>query len=403
MVENKGKIINLNDEEKELSKFKEIVIFGYCGMGLQIFKELKCDYPTLTITFIDNDPAKHGVREEGMVQSLDAAVMNTLCSPDFRGVIVGSRIYRHVMVKALRDKGVSDEYIYEYNSDRFSKWLLDEDYRKKTTPLKKIRFEMDIADHCNLDCKYCSVFSPVAKERYYNFEQYKRDVQRMSQLFNGEAEWIHLIGGEPLLNKQIIEYMKVLRAGFPTSWLNIFTNGIKLFSMDEGFWDACRTLDFKILVTRYPAGIDYKRMKTFVENQGVELNFVFQSDDEEVDFERMKMQKLSVDPTGKQDIMESYRLCWEPNSCIKLRDGRLFPCVRAAVIDRYNEAFGTNCVVTDKDYIDIYKAESRDEILNFLASGPIPFCRYCDMRGRKKGWEWGHSTGSIEEWTYMGD
>ena len=98
--------------------------------------------------------------------------------------------------------------------------------------------------------------------------------------------------------------------------------------------------------------------------------------------------------------MNSFRFCAEPNDCIKLKNGRLFKCVRPAVIDRFNEFFNAGIEVCDEDYIDIYEVTTGQEVLDWLAAGPIPFCRYCDMRGRDYGYEWKKSDKRIEEWIY---
>lgn len=46
----------------------------------------------------------------------------------------------------------------------------------------------------------------------------------------------------------------------------------------------------------------------------------------------------------------------------------------------FNKFFDKNIPLVDKDGIDIYKAKSMKEILEFL-SKPIPFCGYCKVNG----------------------
>jgi hypothetical protein len=54
--------------------------------------------------------------------------------------------------------------------------------------------------------------------------------------------------------------------------------------------------------------------------------------------------------------------------------------------------------MTEKDYIDVYKAKSYDEILEFLATPP-QFCAYCVMKAQTQHTEWGISKKEIGEWT----
>lgn len=89
--------------------------------------------------------------------------------------------------------------------------------------------------------------------------------------------------------------------------------------------------------------------------------------------------------------------CSHANNCIMLKDGWLYTCTVAPNIEHFNRKFGQTLYLSEKDSIDIYKAESIDEITKFLAS-PIPFCRYCNVNGREYDLEWGQSTKSISEW-----
>lgn len=74
-----------------------------------------------------------------------------------------------------------------------------------------------------------------------------------------------------------------------------------------------------------------------------------------------------------------YRLC-----------KRTFLGYIAANIVHFNKFFDKNIPLVDKDGIDIYKAKSMKEILEFL-SKPIPFCGYCKVNGRTFGHKWGIS------------
>ena len=72
--------------------------------------------------------------------------------------------------------------------------------------------EVDIADHCNLNCYSCLHFSQLAKEKYYDIEVFERDIKRMSEITGGWVGLFHIMGGEPLLNidfiKEIVSYTR---------------------------------------------------------------------------------------------------------------------------------------------------------------------------------------------------
>jgi hypothetical protein len=91
-------------------------------------------------------------------------------------------------------------------------------------------------------------------------------------------------------------------------------------------------------------------------------------------------------------------LCYAANICFQLVDGKIFPCFRIAYIHYFNTFFNQKLEVTDKDFIDIYKARDMEEILSFLCK-PIPFCRYCNMEKMAQYIEWDKSKKEITEWT----
>jgi hypothetical protein len=53
--------------------------------------------------------------------------------------------------------------------------------------------------------------------------------------------------------------------------------------------------------------------------------------------------------------------------------------------------------ISDRDYIDIYKINHVNEILNKIRK-PIPFCRYCDILHSSSDEEWGRSNKELKEW-----
>ena len=63
--------------------------------------------------------------------------------------------------------------------------------------------ELHLTDHCNLNCKGCGHFSPLASPHYADFQQYEEDLRRLRQLFRNIRR-IRLMGGEPLLRPEVL-------------------------------------------------------------------------------------------------------------------------------------------------------------------------------------------------------
>ncbi len=111
--------------------------------------------------------------------------------------------------------------------------------------------ELHLTDHCNLNCKGCSHFCPLAPPQYADLSGYKSDMHRISQLFRN-IRTIRLMGGEPLLHPDPASFVRATRAVFPQARIRFVTNGILLPKASQAFWDACRDTGATIDMTVYP-------------------------------------------------------------------------------------------------------------------------------------------------------
>lgn len=263
---------------------------------------------------------------------------------------------------------------------------------KRISPRTKLRFEVDLVGHCNMACASCAHFSPLCKEDFADFTQIKLDFERLSELFEGEVEYIHLLGGEPLLHPQIAEFATMARKNFPKGRIEIVTNGILLPSLDQFFWESCRNNKITISVTRYPTSFAYEELPALAALHGVDFQFYNKSGKETVTFNKLKLSLM-----GDQDPDRNFLNCYLANDCIFLKNGRLYPCSIISHIPYFNDYFNQNLPVTNKDSIDIYVAQTKKEILDFLAQ-PIPFCAYCDIAGRDHSLPWRPTDRDISEW-----
>lgn len=143
-----------------------------------------------------------------------------------------------------------------------SKYYLIRGKKKKRLPFY---FEIHITDSCNLNCAGCDHFSSLAKENsIYPFEKFREDMIQMKKLFGDDIDHIHLLGGEPLTNNRVTDYLCLTRQIFPLARLELVTNGILLKNMPDSFYSCCRENDICICVTTYPINIDYDDLFKFI-------------------------------------------------------------------------------------------------------------------------------------------
>lgn len=249
---------------------------------------------------------------------------------------------------------------------------------------EKLKFEVHIAEHCNLNCKYCNHFSPLAKPQFLEIEEYVRDIKKLSELFHEEMQQIKIMGGEPLLHPQIVDFLKITRKYCPKGKIKILTNGILLPNISDGFWEACHDTQTIVYYTKYPIHINFNKISQQAEKFGVPLE-IFNMED---DIKKLIYEPLDLE--GKQNAKKNFYDCYRPNYCITLKHGKIYTCHRAAHMHLLNEYFfpnGGGISLDERNGIDIYKVKTGQEILEYLVK-PIPMCAYCDRENITKNHEW---------------
>lgn len=253
-------------------------------------------------------------------------------------------------------------------------------------------FEIHLTDHCNLNCKCCDNFSPLAEPSFISQFDFERDLSKMKELAESKIKLIRLLGGEPLLHPSINELLTLARFWFSKTEIRMTTNGIKLPEMPESFWATCRDNNITVEITYYPIKYDHDFLRKKSEEFGVKI----------IPFGNIeKPEKHSyrnpINDKKDQDIEWNFKHCYQVGSCISLKNGKLYPCSCIPNICHFNKYFGKNLEVTEKDYIDIHQVCNLSEIEEFLDKS-VPFCGYCNVANRTKGATWGVTKRDIKEW-----
>ena len=260
-----------------------------------------------------------------------------------------------------------------------------------------LSFSYHIVDHCNLKCKGCDNYSSIAPQKNTDIRTFERDLSRIKEVMGDKITSILLLGGEPLLNTSINDYLICARRIFfeENIEIAIVTNGILLNRMPEEFWCCCCENHIIVSYTKYPIDIDLKA----AEKKADQFSVVMRRYGRENEGEKT-LQFDPFDIKGSQDIETNFKNCFHANKCIQLYEGKLFTCNIRAYVDIYCKHFGIKMETSDKDYIDIYSDVTADDILSFL-SKPIPFCRYCNISRRNEGHIWRVSNENASAYDWM--
>lgn len=255
-----------------------------------------------------------------------------------------------------------------------------------------LNFEVNVVDHCNLNCQCCNHFSPLAEKKFLNCTEYERDIQRLALITNGKIGTLMLLGGEPLLHPGIVSIMQISRKHLRNTEISIVSNGLLLGKMDAAFWQACREFDIHIVLTKYPIGFDYGALEKRALQEKVSLSYAYESQELKTSW------RLPLRDEGELNPYINYMKCYHAKRCVVLREGRLYTCPISAYVHIFNRYFGKNMPEGDANSIDIYEEDSAERLYKFLSS-PIPMCKHCDIANYEYNIPWSTSKRQLSEWT----
>ena len=375
----------MNNTDKDMNA---LVIFGYASIGKRIYEQNVQKVPECNIVFCDNSSAKQGIHDGKKVLSVQEAVR------DFSKAkyIIASLRHSKQMHNQLLEAGILSEQIITNLPEYIVREELSNEWKRRLVPLDSIHIEVNINKDCNLNCKGCDHFAPIAEADTLELEIFERDMKRLAEIMAGHIHRIILLGGEPLMNAQLLAYVKIARQFMPDVEIFIATNGTLLSKMSADFWQTLKDNNTGLMVTKYPVKIDYDALKRITEERGVVWEYLGSSES------GRSLWHFPLDLSGSQQPMESFIHCVNANSCHTLERGKLYTCSIAPNVKAFNNFFGRNIPLKDEDGIDIFKAKNAEEILKFLAR-PVNFCRYCNVAGRTYDHDWETSKKDIKEWT----
>ncbi|MDR0858670.1 MAG: hypothetical protein LBN97_06550, partial [Oscillospiraceae bacterium] len=114
------------------------------------------------------------------------------------GIIIGAADkYYDGIIPLLRKRGFTDYFVMsEYNKRTIA-------HKLRPRPRENMWIEINLVDHCNLNCQMCDHFSQLAPPFFLSADEFRRDMTRLAELSSNSVAAIKLIGGEPLLHKEV--------------------------------------------------------------------------------------------------------------------------------------------------------------------------------------------------------
>ena len=284
------------------------------------------------------------------------------------------------MVKKIRAKN-----LFEYGLHNGEEIL--ETLRKMVGSTSNLSYlEFHLTDHCNLNCKACGHFAPIAEKTFADLEEYKRDMKQLQKLFS-TIKTIVLMGGEPLLHPQLEAFLFATRSFFPKANLKIITNGILLPQMSESFWNSCKACSVDIDITVYPP-VKPKESSLIQLVKGKGLRVFTHT---------ITLFHAFYNKKGDTNPNKAFKQCHKRWNNPMLREGKIYVCHKPATIKYFNKMYNLKIPITG--FVDIYDPSLNGwDVKEQLNKAPT-ICRYCTL-----GWDdipvfpWTTSNLVLQDW-----
>lgn len=244
-----------------------------------------------------------------------------------------------------------------------------DDLDRVITPIYRKYLEFDITRMCNLKCFGCNRDSPFIKNHHSSFEKYAEDIKALSRVM--VVEKFRILGGEPLLSKNLIDYLIVARESGMFKKIGICTNGILLKKQKD---ELFRHLDY-VDVSIYPGITFFSVVKGELQKrQAANPNLEFQIKPHN----KFRPMNLRFDNDDLK-ALQVYGECkithdW---SCHTFENGFYYKCFKPLIQEHYDKVRGIHRNYR-QDGIPIHEPNLTKRLLAYINDpNPLDHCKAC--------------------------
>jgi hypothetical protein len=251
--------------------------------------------------------------------------------------------------------------------------------------LKIDTIEYHVAHGCNLSCQHCAHYSnhhvrgsmPTSADAAVEYANWSSRIN---------PRLVALLGGEPLLNPDVIGHMEVARRHWPNSKLMLVTNGMLLHRVPD-LPEAAVRLDCQIEISQHGLANGYRQLFSNAmaiarawEAAWPGLAIVHRKS--HTDWSRRYAIKDGKPFPFTSDEQQAYDAC-QQSSCTQLFDGKLWKCPSLAYFAKLEEKLKLEDMPEwqlFRDYKALSPGASDQDLKNFIHGRQIPQCGLCPGR-----------------------
>lgn len=257
---------------------------------------------------------------------------------------------------------------------------------KKLADVKPVMryMEYQVTDFCNLKCKRCEhLANYVKKLEFVGAEYFRFCLERLSEKFENITTF-RIMGGEPLLCRNLHEYINAVHEVFPYSQIKIVTNGLLYKNITPEIISAIKNSGAEIQVSQYPPSREIAdKIIAFCRYNGLKLYI-------SSPVKEFSQRTISDKST---DVKKTWAICLSKH-CRFLRNTTLYPCwyVWAYSHPEFQDIITKERAVTESECAEVSYDLTKNldaDGWDILAAidGPMELCRKCGDKHLFFKWE----------------
>lgn len=331
----------------------EVYIYGTGAYSDYVYQRMADRYTV--IAFVDRykDGKKNGldILHPDKIQQMETVIISV------QNIYTCVEIYKDIYSKS--------KTIYWYwNGMKGEDFLYDECIDITTWGETVLpRLDIHLSDRCNLNCVGCTHYSPLFDEVGCSEDTIIGDLEKVLTKFSNVAR-LNLLGGEPLLNKNLENILVSIRGMFPNTSIVLFTNGILVPALSASVLKAISKLKIKLYISEYtPTHRMKEKIQQTLEYYKVQYSFSGYE------------QKLKFNKPLARDLSNMHENICMSDGCISLRDGKIARCPTLLYVFKLNEEF--QCRYPESGIYDLNDSNFTGSQLLKKLKDAVPLCDYC--------------------------
>jgi len=246
--------------------------------------------------------------------------------------------------------------------------------------------QIPVVKHCNLNCNRCYHFSNLVKNKeLYELNDYKKDITTIKRLGFSIGE-IRFLGGEPLLNDNLVEYITFTNSLFPNTILKVVTNGLLITRLSPQKCKMLSRMKVVFSISLYaPMHNKFDSIEKFLVSNNLRYEiFRIGNRFDKILLKNSNLEKVSI-------VVENCE------KCVIVYKGQIGRCAPGMFITDFNLYF--DACYPENNSLKLEEFNCTKDVLAYLDRA-VPLCEWCTGDSHIESYPWS-KTQNIKKEDYI--